>query len=205
MKMTASLLQACDYYFQNNSERALNQLHDTLTTGFTGNAATRRGEAYENYVNNVLATEGRFNLDIEQEAFEELRGTLQQEWLKPLTLETKYGFFTFKGRTDYRRPDNKMIYDLKTTKKFDEAGYHSKWQHTIYAHAMNSPAFKYVVAVFEDTDSLEPVSIHKVAPIIHPKEELIAKIEECVNFLVKTFREDFEHWAGGKLENVSDF
>ena len=73
--MTASLLQACDYYFQTSSNRALEQLHDTLTTGFTGNAATKRGEAYEDYVNKVLAEDGKFKLDIEQEAFEELRGT----------------------------------------------------------------------------------------------------------------------------------
>ena len=98
MKMTASLLQACDYYFQTSSNRALEQLHDTLTTGFIGNAATKRGEAYEDYVNKVLAEDGKFKLDIEQEAFEELRGTLQQEWIKPYAVDTKFGTFIFKGR-----------------------------------------------------------------------------------------------------------
>lgn len=205
MKMTASLLQACDYYFDTGSERALNQLHDTLTTGFVGNAATRRGEAYENYVNKTLAEGGRFQLDIEQEAFEELRGTFQQEWIKPLNVKTKFGTFTFKGRTDYRRPDNKMVYDLKTTKRFSEQSYHSKWQHTIYALAMGAPAFKYVVAVFSDSESLEPEAIHKVTPVILPEQKLIDKVEQCVDFLGKTFREDFEHWAGGKLEGVSGF
>lgn len=200
MKMTASLLQACDYYFQTSSNRALEQLHDTLTTGFIGNAATKRGESYEDYVNKVLAEDGKFKLDIEQEAFEELRGTLQQEWIKPYAVDTKFGTFIFKGRTDYRRSDNKMIYDLKTTKRFKAESYHTKWQHTIYANAMGSPAFKYIVAVFEDTDGLTPVAIHKVQPVVKPESELIKEVETCVDFLVKTFKEDFEHWAGGKIE-----
>jgi hypothetical protein len=205
MKMTASLLQACDYYFQTGSQRALQQLHDTITKGFTGNAATRRGETYETYVNNILAGNGRFNHDIEQEAYEELRGTFQQEWIKPLIVQTKFGLFTFKGRTDYRRPDNLMVYDLKTTKRFDESSYHSKWQHTIYAHAMSAPAFKYIVAVFQDSDSLDPVEIHKVSPVIRPVEELKAKVEECVDFISKNFLDDFERWAGGKVTGLSGF
>lgn len=205
MKMTASLLQACDYYFQTGSQRAMQQLHETLTTGFVGNAATRRGEAYENYVNKILAEDGRFNSDIEQEAFDELRGTFQQEWIKPLVVQTKFGMFVFKGRTDYRRPDNSMVYDLKTTKRFDESSYHSKWQHTIYSHAMGAPAFKYIVAVFQDSDSLEPVSIHKVTPVVQPITALKDKVEQCVDFLSKNFLEDFEHWAGGKVLGLSGF
>ena len=205
MKMTASLIQACDYYFSVHSERALKQLHDTLTTGFIGNAATRRGEAYEDYVNKTLIENGKFNLDIEQEAFEELRGTLQQEWIAPLTIHTRFGDFVFKGRTDYRRPDNSILYDLKTTKRFDEDSYHSKWQHTIYALAMGTPEFKYIVAEFVDNDSIVPVQIYKVTPELRSESALINKVEECVDFLSKTFKEDFENWAGGKIIKASTY
>lgn len=205
MKMTASLIQACDYYFGTNSQRALDQIKETLTTGFTGNAATRRGEAYESYVNNILLTNDNFSLSIEQEAFEELRGTLQQEWIKPLTLETKFGTFVFKGRTDYRKPDNSIVFDLKTTKKWDEMSYHMKWQHTIYANAFNAKRFKYIVAVFNDSDSLVPVEIHKVEPIVKSMDSLKLKVEQCVDFLAHVYKEEFEKWAGGKLLLNSGF
>lgn len=192
-KMTASLLQTYDWYLKVPTAASLLKLKNTLTQEFTGSAATVRGERYEDYVNKKLILNQDFDRDFEQEAFTCLRGSTQQDWIKPLTVVTKYGSFTFKGKLDYQQPD--CIYDLKTTKKFNEKDYHTKWQHSIYALAMNKKRFVYIIAVFNDEQGLVPTSIETVEPTIATLDDLTKHTEACVKFMLDNFEDEFRAWS----------
>lgn len=193
-KMTATLLQSYDYYLKVPTSRSLDQIYNTLTKAFTGSTATIRGEKYEDYVNKKLILKEDFDLPMEQEAYEQLRGSAQQMWINPLMVHTSVADFVFRGKTDYIKGD--WVYDLKTSKKFDEQSYHEKWQHTIYALAMGKPNFKYIVAQFDDDSGLKPIAIHEVVPTIATLEDLTSHVEECAKFLEKHFKEEFYAWAG---------
>ncbi len=193
-KMTASLLQAYDWYLEHPIQKSLDSIYDTLTKGFTGSPATVRGEKYESYVNQTLLEGKPFNLDIEANALCKLERCSQQDWMNSLTVSTKFGPFVFRGRLDFLSEDT--IYDLKTTKKFREEDYHKKWQHTIYALAMNRKNFEYIVAVFPDDTGLTPTSIHTVKPEIKTLAKLTEHTENCVKFLLDHFKDEFSSWSG---------
>ena len=192
-KMTASLLQSYDYYLKVPTAQSLLKLKNTLTQEFTGSVATVRGERYEDYVDKKLLLNQNFDRDFEQEAFACLRGSTQQDWLKPLNIVTKYGTFTYKGRLDFLQPD--CIYDLKTTKHFKADDYHIKWQHSIYALAMNKKRFVYIIAVFNDEQGLVPTSIETVEPTIATLDDLTKHTEACVKFMLDNFDEEFRKWS----------
>ena len=193
-KMTASLLQAYDWWLEHPIQRSLDSIYNTLTKAFTGSPATVRGEKYESYVNQSLLEGKPFNLEIESNALSKLEGCIQQPWMDSLTVSTPHGEFTFRGRLDFLSDDT--IYDLKTTKKFNEADYHKKWQHTIYANAMHRSNFEYIVAVFPDDVGLTPTAIHIVKPEIKTLEELTQHTDDCVKFLIDHFKEEFSAWSG---------
>lgn len=209
-KITASLLQAYDWYLAHPSTQALQRIYNSLTKGFTGSVATERGEKYENYVNKTLLEGTEFTQECEQRVLSpRLKGCSQQDWITPFDVETSNGIFTFKGRTDYQGDD--IVYDLKTTKRFKEEDYHKKWQHTVYALATKKSSFEYLVAVFPDDTGLTPIDIHVVHPEVQPIETLATKVDECVKFMLEHYRREFSEWSGWqdketeKLETEVEF
>lgn len=189
MKMTASLLNAYDWYLncpESWKERAIQSLHDNLVKGFTANQATIRGNNYEDKVVKLL-NEG-YTLHSAEQILNIVNGLPTQQWIKCLELEVPdIGTFQFRGKMDFVDRPRRIIYDLKTTKRFiDPQRYMDGKQHLIYSLAEGYEEFHYLVARFEDDEGLEPIEVQDIPVIIdleHAKDVLVQSITGLVTFL----------------------
>lgn len=191
MRMTASMLQAYDWYVgapASWKDRAWRQLVGMFTDTYTDSAGARRGREYEDIINHEVETGSC--------RYPELTGAVCQKWLSPYAVNTKYGLMQFRGRIDYARTG--VLYDLKTTMSYDPEQYRAKWQHVVYCLAERTWHFVYLVALFPDKTGLEPIATARVPCVVAPEDEqrLRTHIEEMLGvFKERRVYNQFLEWA----------
>jgi len=175
-------------------ERAFNGLMDTLTRApFKPTPEISRGIAFEGRVNRLV--NGTREAFVEQMGemclpfYDQCKGGVQQKTLKRLIRVDDWNFQLY-GKTDYWFPD--LTIDCKTTSNYSkgEKKYLDKSQHLLYAYMDNKPAFRYLIAVFDDKEgqplSKLPVSLQQIdvtVDLAEAEKTIASRIHECVSFI----------------------
>lgn len=171
LRISPTLLDALDWYRNCPSswkQRAFEGIVSRLQRKpYETTKAAEKGLLFEDAVQKMAET-GDIEITapfMRQQAFydiaAELCGYKWQEW-KEATMNIKdYGVVRMVGRLDAYCDD--CIVDLKTTSSYKgENKYKKNWQHKFYCYWTGIPHFKYIVAEWENEDSLSIANVYHI-------------------------------------------
>lgn len=139
---------------------AFNELVDALITGKKSEAVrTNRiysfTDAVDGTAKKLIAIEAdidgfkfEFSIDLIKEAAEYFKGCLNQVYTSA-TIETDYGLVELYGYIDELRKN--VVYDLKTTKKYEFGKYSKYWQQHVYPYCLTESGVCTEIDNFEFT------------------------------------------------------
>ena len=178
--MTNSILMS--YYWYKDcpfewKQSALEKLKNTIYGVYSPTRATLRGTQYEDKINKYL----NYNTEFlgKEKVFEELRGSIQQGWIKPLRISTNKGTYEFRGKYDYKKDHH--LYDLKTTSSTINPDYYTKsFQHSIYGLAENCHSFTYLVTQIDPR--FHVIDLQKINVEIDKEKDTLRLTEALIEF-----------------------
>lgn len=189
-RLSASLLDACQWWQSSEREYADEDLLESLNGAFTGNDSTARGNAFEELVCQV-ADGGDIPLEpsvhdkpckagLIFEFAKRIKGGVFQVPVDGL-IETSKGVVYLKGYIDVLNRD--VIQDIKYTAKYTTAKYKDKYQKDVYPLLLDMQGVKTSVMQYLVSDLKEIYSEDYPVNIERSRGRVVEQCEVLINFI----------------------